>query len=445
MPIRARARSATTPPTRRHPVDPRPGRRIREARLRKGWTQKQLAGDRYTASYISALEKGLTRASIAALEYLAERLDLSTDYFVRDEQPLWERMHADLLLASEDWQAAADAYTTLLDGRPTAVERALMLRGRAEALCRLQRAAEALRDAASAYQALVDAGRRTDAAVAAYWLAYAHYQLDNLDEARALIGQVLAEVRAGLSVQADFQLRLLVALANIEGVEGRHRQALALLEEGRALAGDLDDRRRATFLFSLALKYSDSGDPEAALRTGREAMALYGAAAARYEVASLQNTLALAHMELGQLSRARKLVTEAHRDADDLGDARLKSHILETEARIAAAAGDAARAIDRAGIAVDQARAIGYRRVEADALLTRARALRAAGHPADAEADFGAAADLLRRSGPRSQLRAALRDWSELLVEGKRHADAVVLLTEAAADDPPASVLRSPA
>ena len=313
-----------------------PGQRLREARTRRGWTQKELAGDRYTASYISALEKGLTRASIAALDYLGARLGVPTDYFVRDERPAWERMHADLLLASEQWTDAADAYTTLLDRSQPDTERALILRGRAEAYCRLMRANDALADAAAAHPILVAAGRRIDAAYAAYWLAYAHYQLDNIDEARGLAQQLLAEVRAGLSVQADFTVRLLMALANIAGVEGRHRQALAYLEEGRSLADALDDRRRATFLFSLALGYSDTNDHEAALRAGAQALALYQAADAEREVASLRNTLAITHLGLGSLGRARTFAAQAHRDATRLADPRLTAHVLDTEARIAA-------------------------------------------------------------------------------------------------------------
>jgi tetratricopeptide (TPR) repeat protein len=438
-----RARAATSQPARLHPIDGRPGQRIREARLRRGLTQKQLAGDRYTASYVSALEKGLTRASMAALEYLAGRLDLPIDYFVRDDQPLWDRMRADLLLVSEDWQAAADAYTGLLDRALSDLERALVLRGRAEARCRLSQPDEAIKDAARAYEMLVKAGSKTDAAYAAYWLAYANYQLDNLAEARDLVGQVLAEVRAGLSVQSDFKLRLLVALANIEGVEGRSRQALALLEEGRALADDLDAQRRAAFLFSLALKYSDSGDHEAALRTGQQALALYTVTAADREIASLHNTLALAHAELGHVAQARKLAAEALHEANTLHDERLRAHVLDTRARVELAAGKPAEAIAHATEAVDLARAIPNPLVEGDALITRARAHLAAGSLADAEADFTAAAEFFRSSGPRAQLRATLREWAALLVDQQRHPEAVTLLTEAATDDPPGSAVRS--
>jgi ribosome-binding protein aMBF1 (putative translation factor) len=37
------------------------GARIREARKRSGLTQQQLAGERYTKAYVSALETGIAR------------------------------------------------------------------------------------------------------------------------------------------------------------------------------------------------------------------------------------------------------------------------------------------------------------------------------------------------------------------------------------------------
>jgi len=435
---------AAKAPERLRPIDAGPGQRIRQARLSRGLTQRQLAGDRYTASYVSALEKGLTRASVSALEYLAGRLGLPVDHFLRDEQPLWDRVRADLMLAAEDWRGADDGYTGLLDRSLPDLERALVLRGRAEARCRLNRPDDAVRDAATAYELLVRADRRIDAAYAAYWLAYANYLLDNLVEARNLIGQVLAEVRAGLSVQSDFKLRLLVALANIDGVEGRHRQALALLEEGRALADDLDAQRRATFLFSLALKYSASADYEAALRTGQQALALYDVTAAEREVASLHNTIALAHAQLGHVAQARKLAAMALQETDTLHDERLRAHILDTQARIELASDRPDQAIAHATASADLASSLPYPRAEADALLTRARARVAAGDTAHAEADFSAAADLLRHHGPRSQLRAALREWAAILVDQGRHPEAVTLLTEAAAEDLSPGYQRAP-
>ena len=412
-------------------VDTVVGSRLRAARRRAGLTQRQLAGDRYTGAYISALEIGLVRPSWAALTYLAAQLGIPTEELVREAEPRWERLTADLHLAAGDWQTAADRYTELIDAPSNAADTPLLLRGRAEALCRLGRPREALPDAAIAYEALTRAGEAVDAAYAGYWLAYAHYQLDNTDEARALLHQLLAEVRAGLAIQGDFKLRLLVALAMVETWDGLHHRALALLEEGRALSETMDDRRRATFLQSLALSYAQTGDHEAALRAGNEALTLFEAHDGEQEASMLLNSLALTYLELGNVARASTTVSEARTRLAPRDDERLLAHIVETEAQIALARHDHVQVRERVAEALDLARKTDNTHAESSALLTLARSHWEDGDGSAAEATYAQAVELLRRVGPRPRLEVALRAWADLLVSQKRHEEAVELLQEA--------------
>src|SRR3990170_6683685 len=108
-------------PSKRARVDNAVGTRLRTARHRAGLTQRELAGDRYTPAYISALEVGLVRPSWAALTYLSGRLGLPMHELVRKAEPGWDRLAADLHLASGDWQGGVDRYTQLLhDAAPRA-------------------------------------------------------------------------------------------------------------------------------------------------------------------------------------------------------------------------------------------------------------------------------------------------------------------------------------
>jgi transcriptional regulator with XRE-family HTH domain len=91
------------------------GKRIRQARLRAGLTQQQVAGDRYTKAYISALETGIARPSMVALSFLSQRLNLPPSHFLEAASPVWSRLEVDLQLASCEWQAAIDGYTALLE------------------------------------------------------------------------------------------------------------------------------------------------------------------------------------------------------------------------------------------------------------------------------------------------------------------------------------------
>src|SRR3954447_25046931 len=85
------------------------GERIRIARRQAGLTQQQLAEGRYTKAYISALEKGHAKPSMAALNFISQRLGLPASRFLADANGTWDRLAADLALASGDWLPAAPA------------------------------------------------------------------------------------------------------------------------------------------------------------------------------------------------------------------------------------------------------------------------------------------------------------------------------------------------
>jgi len=253
------------------------GARIRQARLRAGLTQQQLAGERYTKSYVSALENGSSKPSMAALTYLATRLDLPATVLMVGEADQWSRLEGDVLLASGRWQEALDIYDRHLVEAPGGSARAELLRGRAEALARLDRGPEAATAGSEAGEIFDRLGREADAALARYWVSVGEYLQGNAGEARRLIEAILAKVRAGLRVEPDFHIRLVIALATVETRDGEYDQALAYLSEVRGLADTLDDRRRATYFFSLAHSYRESGDYEASVRAAYASLTLFSA------------------------------------------------------------------------------------------------------------------------------------------------------------------------
>ena len=62
------------------------GRRIREARTKRGMTQEQLAERTdITSVYLSELERGLKLPSLTVFVSIAETLHVSTDSLLRDE------------------------------------------------------------------------------------------------------------------------------------------------------------------------------------------------------------------------------------------------------------------------------------------------------------------------------------------------------------------------
>jgi transcriptional regulator with XRE-family HTH domain len=393
----------------------RVGERIRQARARLRLTQAQLAEGRYTAAYISALERGLAKPSMAALTFLSERLGVSIPDLVAEERPAAGRLEADLLLASGKPQEALDRYDALLE---TAGEdrrnRAELLRGKAEALCRLTLGHEALGPASEAAELFDALAAPADAAWARYWLAGAHYQEDNPAEARSILQQLLAADRAGLDVAPDFRFRLLTQLGNVEAWDGEWSRGLTYMEEARTLVDGASLVQRAAFLSGLALQYRRLGDLERSIRVGHESLALYHAADAERDEAALENNIAITFIELGNLTRAEEHLARARHLAERHGDARLLSEVAEAEARLALARGDDAKASEHALVALDASVAGGSYLAAVGANLTLGRVADRRGDRSDAEARFGAAAELLRNHRARPLLRDVLAEWAGL-------------------------------
>src|ERR687891_1820744 len=106
-----RTRTSARATTQDAELAKRIGLRIREARHRAGLTQQQLAGERYTKAYVSALERGTARPSMVALNSRCDRLGLPPSHFLDEGHPAWTRLEVDMRLAAGEWQAAADWYT----------------------------------------------------------------------------------------------------------------------------------------------------------------------------------------------------------------------------------------------------------------------------------------------------------------------------------------------
>ncbi|MGH2462972.1 MAG: tetratricopeptide repeat protein [Candidatus Limnocylindria bacterium] len=412
------------------------GVNVRRLRKAAKLTQRQLAEPRYTPAYVSALENGLAKPSMAALNYFGERLGVSIGAFLPPEPGGANRLEADLRLASGDYETALSAYRSLLEQTTAERARAEILRGIAESLCRLRRGREAIGPAAESVTIFERLHRGADLAYASYWLAYAYLLAENARESRAILQGLLDGVRSGMAVLPDFQFRVLVALANVENWEGEHDRALAYLEEARGQAADLDDFRRAILLMNLSRSYGDVGDDEASFRAGSQALGIFRLLEARQEIASLENTLALTMLRLGNLGRAREFAAQAHQDADVMPDATFLPHVLDTEAQIALAEGELELALQKLGAAAQDAE--GGRNPEAAAAIhhTRARVLAAQGQTDQALVEYDHAAQAYRDLGFSGRLRPVLSEWAELFGQLGKPSQAVELYREALALKP---------
>ena len=394
-------------------------------------TQAELAAGRYTKGYVSAIENGLSKPSMAAIGFFAERLHVPIESLIADPQPAWTRLEADLLLASGDWQGAVDAFGSLLDSDPPEPLRADLLLGLAEANARLDRGQDAVRAASAAEGLFRSQGRLAEAAWATYWESCGLYELEQSQQAAALLDRILDAIASGLVVDPDLPVRALIALAMVASRDLEPERALGYLEQARGRLGDLDERKRAIFLFSLAISYHELGDYEAAIATGIQSLARFRATESDREAASLENELALVYLALGSLDVARTHSAHAREYFEAQAEERWLAHITESDAQIALAAGDTDGAIRLATEAMRLADVSGDRKAAVSATLTLGRAQRTAGDLDLAAKTLEQAADLARALGRRTQLQAVLGALSEVAAERGDLAAAYALSREA--------------
>ena len=89
------------------------GKRLKEARLALGLSQRQLCGDEITRNMLSQIENGSARPSMDTLRYLASRLGRPVSYFLEEE--IVTSPNQSVLAAARaarkagDWQGVLDA------------------------------------------------------------------------------------------------------------------------------------------------------------------------------------------------------------------------------------------------------------------------------------------------------------------------------------------------
>jgi len=397
------------------PLALRIGARLRRARTKAALTQAELAAGRYTKAYVSALEHGLVKPSMAALNFFAERLQIPIERLLTDGEARWTRLEADIRLAAGDWQPAIDAFTELLDVDPPEHVRAELLLGLAEGLARSSKGEEAVRAASEAARLFHTQGRLSEAAWATYWESFGLYEMEQGDQATALLRTILEDIAGGLAVEPDLPVRVLIALSVNASRDQEPERALGYLEQARSGLVELDDRKHATFLFALATSYRDLGDFEAAISTGTQSLARFKAAEADFEAASIENELALVYLGIGSLDLARTHAAKAQEYFTQRDDTWWLAHVIETEGQIALAAGKPKEAIELATESLRLAEESGNRKAAVSSGLSLAKAQRASGDLDSAAATLERAVELAEGHGRRGQLQTLLGEWSDVM------------------------------
>ncbi len=439
--------------------------RVRTARIAANKTQQQLAGETYSKSYISAVERGKMTPSVQALGILAERLGLPMSYFLGE--------------SDVDLGALAETSAALRPSpereRQMREEAALLTLSEAEGLVRQNQPDEALRvlnaDAGEPSQNLPLAERPRwyllagKALVRKEWYKEAMQALEKgLNLADALRAQAPANQKPHLAemmerlrnsiggcyyelsqpemaleyhrrclgaisdgVVSDLELKLLIykSLGNDHMALGRHQDAIAFYDEASKLANDMDDpRQQGLAYWGLALAQQLSGDLIRAKANFQKALAIFEALDNTRLVSQLRSMFGEILINLKQYDEAEKNLRQSLGAAERTGDSHTRGVALMNFADMHLVKGDLDKAIKTAHDGLKVVKESGDRRTEGQLYLVLAEAHEAGKDAAAAEKAYKDAIRILEQTQDRVLIGRAHENYGQFLANGGRFQEA---------------------
>jgi transcriptional regulator with XRE-family HTH domain len=430
------------------------GERLRQARLRAGLTQGELGQGRFSKSYLSAVERGRIKPSLAALAELAETLHVSIAYLLGEggelevgppsaerEASLIALRDAAMALAQAHYTEALTRLDALAEGAPLTererIDRAL-LRGQALTALgepgQLEEAVAVLRKAADQAHSQNDIRQEVRVRLA---LADALLARGNHVAALAEIETCQnAWERGSLHDPAIFiQLRRLTGSANLAA--GNIEIAREAFAQVLAASASLVDLHTAAIVYEgLARCALAAGQPAQAIPHLQESIAALQMTSERNRrpELALRALLARVYHQLGQLHAARDALLAGLPLAESLQFPRELARLNVELASVLFSLNDlegAAAAAERALQAAQRLAAPEAQELQGQASLIIAR-IAAARHDASmAEKAFNDALNLLSQTPDTAARADAQTQYATYLAAQGRFAEAYELMRRA--------------
>jgi tetratricopeptide (TPR) repeat protein len=414
-----------------HVDDPREvGRRLREARLRAGLSQRELSFPGCSPAYISRIEAGDRIPSLQLLRAMGQRLGVSEDYLatgaraplVSDRNPLL--VDAEVALRLDDYELAGTLYEQALGSARDNFTRADALEGLGQVAYRRGDPKEAIRllEQSLGLSRVEPAERPGTTAV----LARSHAALGNGDAAIELLRQSLERYRT--ENDPVNQVRFAVLLGSALTDAGRFTEAEDVLAEGLGAGrGIRDPITRARLFWSQARLRGEQGETELAAQYARSALEVLRATEHSGFIALTHKMLAILYNDLGRSQEALELLREAWPMLAETATPAQAAHFRIEEARALAALGEKEQA---AAIAMEAVGSLGESQSKdagrAYSLLGEIFA--DLGDGARANELLELAIEILESQPPNRYLIAAYKRKAALLREDGRVDEAIALL-----------------
>jgi tetratricopeptide (TPR) repeat protein len=311
------------------------GKRLRELRLRRGLSQRELAEPRYDGSFVSQIEAGRRSPSREAMSFFAERLAVSVDELMA---PLPPSLRVELEIALAEARAAFDAgdmasareanerLFEIASGGASHEFQAEALHGLGELDERAGRITEAL----GRYRRAEELAESTELRIRIKLaLGRAYRTGGDIAYSIDLLQKALNESLECVWYVGAVRAASLMAMSLTE--RGDHRRAAEVLESVGGAAAMIDDPRALAALHWMRGRTTAAlGHSEDALKHLAAARELYERQQATVEIARLDSARAFTLMELDRHEEAAALYETAIAKLDAAG-ASGESARLQTE------------------------------------------------------------------------------------------------------------------
>jgi tetratricopeptide (TPR) repeat protein/DNA-binding XRE family transcriptional regulator len=437
--------------------------RVRTARIAANKTQQQLAGDTYSKSYISAVERGKMTPSVQALGILAGRLGLPVSFFLGESD-------ADLSVLAESSASMRSAPERERMVREDAV--ALML-GEAELYLRQRQPGEALArlggeepsEDLGAMQrprwywlkgwALIQKGLPTEAIPALekglsvaealraqspqsqkgqlsemaerirLFLGSAYYELRQLELAVEYHRRCLHAITDGVVTDPELKLRIYVALGHDYLLLGRYQDAVGFYDYARKQVSDVDNPFSQPMIYwGLTLAHKEAGDLIRARMSVQKALMAQEIQENVALSAQLRSLFGQILVHFGKFNEAEEHLRQSLEVAERTGDTATRGLTLANYADLYIAEDKADQALKSVQDGLAVVAQTGDKRTEGQLYLTAAAAHEAQKQPQAAEDAFKKAISIFQQTEDADLIGRAHERYGKFLAEQGRFQEA---------------------
>ena len=401
------------------------GGKLREARKTRGMTQRDLAGDTLSVSFISMLEHDKVRPSLATLRLLAVRLGLPLGGFLESISPVLQQVQSevqrgDSLLRQHRFTEALEALSAVAAAVERSGDLALRTRaelGRGQALAGLRQfdlAESHLRDA----QGLAETGAQPDLIGAvANARGFLAFRARRFIEAREIFASGVSHLRTA-GVEAGETLGKLLANLGRTYVElGFPAQAAQYHQEAaQALNQVADPTHRALLYYNMGVASERERSFELARQYFERAAELFALQENLNLLSVVERSRGILFLEQGAHVEARAALTHSLRLARETNDDEGMAQTMVELARVQAATDELPQALQTAMEAEAIAARIGDPAEIGRARAARAEVLWKEGHLREAASGYEAALAMFEQLSMREELARVHRDLGFVLM-----------------------------